>query len=177
MPLYLPPNEYAQETLLEAQGFKAETFPYMMCAGSQGTTDTAAYYTAIVLYAGTTVTNLSVHVTAATTATVGSKVGLYTITPAITRVAVSADLGTAWETLGFKTHAMITPYVVPVTGVYYCAMWGDSTTVVRLAGPANAQMVLLGGFLLAGRQLTQSDLPTTGIPNVSGNLPHWFGVS
>lgn len=141
-----------------------------------------AYYTLIPLKAGLLITNIHVIIaTAAGASVTASKVGLYDST--LNRVAISADLGTSWQSLGLKTHALTSPYVVPEQGAYYVAAFCTFTTTApatyRHPGPTGAQgsAAIGSGLKPWGSQTGQTDLPSVAVLSGTANPPMWYGVS
>lgn len=165
-----------------ARGFFAETVDGRWCIGSASAmTGGLASYTAIGLYAGEKISSLTVYVALAGTGLTLSKVGLYSSSGA--QLAVSADQGASWQTVGAKTIALTAPYTVKTNGVYYLAALATGTTIpslIRGSGGTSILAFALAGFLSAYYgQTGLADLPaqatfTTGL---TGAHCQWFGLS
>jgi hypothetical protein len=127
----------------------AETIPREICPEVNTVVPTASgtlFMQAIYLYAGQLVSNITVSsaTTAAGTPT-GGRVGLYSANRAL--LAQSADqTTTAWAANTVKTLAMLTPYRVPTSGLYYIGIYMTATTV----------MTMKGGTAKTGGQLASS---------------------
>ncbi len=147
-----------------AQGVLAETAPPV----TQGAiVDGTVYFMGVQLYAGSTVSRISIGISTAGNGTSLSKVGLYDA--AGNRLALSADQGAAWDSAGVKNIAMTASYLVPTSAWYYVAFVAKTATtmptpVVSIAtssvvlgaiGPYNG-----GTTLRWGLQTGQTDLPS-----------------
>ena len=118
-------------------GVIAETIPREICPEVNTVAPTASgtlFMQAIKLTAGQLVSNIIVSsaTTAAVTPTAG-RVCLYD--GARNLRAQSADqTTTAWAANTVKTLAMVTPYRVPTSGLYYIGIWMTATTVITMKG-------------------------------------------
>lgn len=118
-------------------GVFAETMPRETCPEVNTVAPTASgtlFLQAIYLTAGQTVSNiiLSSATTAAVTPT-GGRAGLYDINRNLK--ATSADqTTTAWAANTVKTLAMVTPYKVPTSGLYYICFYMAATTIITTKG-------------------------------------------
>lgn len=136
-------------------------------------TSGSLWFQAVYLYAGDTATNIVFFsgTTASGTPTNGF-FALYDINR--NKLAETANFTTeAWAVNSAKSKALITPYKVPTTGIYYVAIMITATTVpslVGVTGAANAafkvQTPTLSGNTSTG--LTTS-LPTTAA-GIGGNI-------
>lgn len=169
---------------LVAQGLIAQTYDRSGGAPSLALlVDGTAYFTAIPLFSGSTVTNISVPVSVAAVGMTLSKVGLYD--SAGNRLAVSADQGAAWESTGMKTIAVVTPYAVPTSGLYYAALVAKATvtlpTVLRSSsgiGTLVTGMTAIGaGKLPVGTLTAQTDLAATAAITLGSPSSLWIGIS
>ena len=166
------------EVLLAAEGLIAEVFPRLDIVASSLGIDGTVYYMAVALLAGEVVTNISVIVNTAGVTMTLSKVGLYD--SAFTRLALSADQTTAWESTGVKTIALTSPYTVLTTGLYYVAIVAKGATIPafsRTGTVALAAVAIGSGARPFAHQTGQTDLPATGTPAVTAPLPFWAGIS
>lgn len=180
-----PDGRSTDDLLLSAQAILAETHSRQTSTmASTALVSGTAYFSAIVMRAGTVVTNITVSVSVAGAAVTLSKVGLFTTAGA--QLAVSADQGTSWQTTGNKTIAMATPYVVPTSGVYYVAAIAvfTSTAPALIRGSTGAGSILAGtaigsGILPFGVQLVQADMPSpaTIILGTNVALAVWGAVT
>lgn len=167
--------------LSRGEGVNAETFPRHAMTGGSILVGGTGYYSAIALLQGETVSNITICVTTAGVAMTLSKLGLYTTAGG--RLALSADQATAWESQGFKTAAMITPYVVPTSGVYYVAVIGAGGTLpfvarTALASPSISAMAIGSSAAICGSETAQTDLdPTATITVATTSFYHWAGVT
>lgn len=167
-------------TRLTGTGLLAETVDRGSLVNGQVLTSGTIYFVLVGLSAGTTVSNLSFGLTANAVTTTLNKVGLYDTGG--NRLALSADIS-ASVTAGapkIVTAAMLTPYAVPTTGVYYCAVIGvDSTVISVLRGASNnaAQLAIGSNPAAAGVQTGQTDLVNPAAITAGSGFVIWFGVS
>lgn len=175
---------HVDDILRTAQGIVAEnvsrSVPVSVGALVTGTT----YFMGLPLRAGTLVSNITIVVTTAGAAVTVSKVGLFSKAGVL--LAVSADQGTNWHSLGNKTIAMVTPYTVPVSDMYYVALLAVFTStapqVLRSTNSAIATQfgVPIGsGSLLFGVQLSQSNMPSpaTIVQGSSTAINCWAAIT
>jgi hypothetical protein len=149
-------------------GSLGETIDRNICTETNTTAPTASgtlFLQAIWLTAGTTVTNISIH--SATTAANGPThwlFGLYDINRNL--LATSTDqTSTAWAATTIKTLPMVTPYLVPTTGLYYIGFMMTASTAIittkgntaRTGGQLASQAPILAGASTTGL--------TTALPN------------
>lgn len=163
-----------------SEGLISQTFPrFGMTAGAVLVGGTA-YYSSIPLLAGDVVSSVVFLVSVAGVAMTLSKAGLYDT--AGNRLATSVDQGASWETAGHKSVAMVTPYVVPASGIYYFAIIGAGGTLpiiprAALAGNVTSQAALAPGALICGTETGKTDLdPTATITASASAMYHWAGV-
>ena len=170
--------------MLSGQGLISQNYDRLAALGSGGFVAVGGtiYGVAIPLLAGDVVSNLSVMVTTAGSGVTASLLGLYDT--AGTRLAVSADQGTAWQSTGLKTVAMTTPYAVPATGLYYGAIIATASTTVpafhRAATNASIAINVAVGsginpivFMTGQTELVASATFSAGV----GGVCYWVGVS
>jgi len=164
---------------LVAEGLITETYPRELINGSTIMIDGTAYFMKVTLLAGEVVANLAVVVATLGATVTLSKVGLYS--KAGSRLAVSADQGTAWQTTGIKNPAMISPYTVPTDDGYYVAVISKASTLPFVASAtklAAASGAIGSGMGAYGVQTGQTDLPTNATIIFSGSpIAVWEGVS
>ena len=164
------------------QGMFAQTFDREIAASAASLVAGSVYYVGVPLLAGDVVTTIYVSVTTAATVASLSKVGLYDKLG--NRLALSADLGAAWQTVGTIGGAMIAPYGVSVSGLYYLAVVSNAAglpAMIRGAPGGNGAGVTAIGSnpIPYAVQLAQVDLPATGTIAASAvvPLPIWMGIS
>lgn len=127
--------------------------------------------TAILLYAGDPVTNLT-FVSGATALATGTHwwFALYDTNPTPQLLGQTADqTSSAWAANTAKTLALATPYTVPTTGIYYAAVNVTATTPPTLVGSsvqtAAAGAVVSGMKILA--QTSGSSLTATAPTSIT----------
>lgn len=179
MSFYYPRRDRDQ-LALTAQGLITETWPRAAVASAATImVDGRAYFIAVGLRAGDVVSNLAIAIHVAGATMTLSKVGLYS--KAGTRLAVSADQGTAWQSAGMKNVALASPYTVTADDGYFVAVIGKGTTLPRLAsGNTNVnQAAAVGsGMLSSGNLDAQTDLPASATISGSADaVAYWVGVS
>lgn len=167
---------------LTAQGMIAETFQPHPGLANRSATDGTIFFVLLGLRAGDVIANVHLVVGAAGTGAGSTlaKVGLYNTSG--TRLAVSADLGNAWESTGMKTHALSAAYTVTADGGYYvAAIAKNSTTVPSFrggsSGAINDLAAVGSGSIAAGTQAGQTDLPASATIGAANAVAMWFGVS
>ena len=115
---------------LAAQGLKGESWPRMLSVSTQILTSQKVQYVLLPFVKGDVVTNLYLCVSVASASTTLAKMGLYSTGG--TRLALSADTGTSWNTTGVRTVALTAPYTVTTTGGLYVAILSDGGTPATL---------------------------------------------
>jgi hypothetical protein len=170
--------------LRRAQGILAETSSRVLAQGSSGLTSGTAFFTGIPLRAGTRVSNISIGMNIAGAAITLSKLALHT-KAGILR-AVSADQGTGWHSTGIKTAAMTTPYVIPVSDMYYVtllAVYTSTQPFVLRAATFSAgltyDLAVGSGALPTGIQTAQADMPSpaTIVASSTAGLGIWAAIT
>jgi hypothetical protein len=164
-----------------ARGLVAETWPILTQSSTTTLVDANAYFVSVGLIAGETITGGVVAITTAGSAVTLSKVGLYSIVgTSATRVAVSADQATAWESTGLKQAAFTSAYVVPSSGAYYVAVVAKASTTLPTM-PRNTSNAVLSsqlgtGIRAFGNLTAQTDLPASA--TVGNGTPGglWLGL-
>lgn len=163
--------------VMHGQGLKGENFSrYFMQAGTAAVSGTV-YFQGIGLSIGDVITNIHVRIVTGGTSVTACKVGLYDT--AGTRLALTADLGTSWQSGGMKTHALTAPYTVLTTGMYYLALFHTASTGAQPGRSTAAGGIYeaVSGSMLMGAQSGQSDLPSSATIANSGQLGFWVGWS
>lgn len=164
-----------------AQGFKVETFPRVMASAASVMVGGTVYVTGVGLLRGEIVSNITILLTSPTASGMTlSKVGLLDL--AGNRLALSADQGTAWQTASLKTCAMIAPYTVPVSGMYYVAVVAAASVTLPSIGRSAITAAAEGmpGFSFPhASMLSQTDIPSAVTLQVASGvqLAMWAGVS
>jgi hypothetical protein len=169
-----------QQIVTTGQNLVTQNYGRENIAGTTVLVDGNAYFMLVGLRAGDVVTNVSVAVVTAGSSVTLSKVGLYST--AGTRLALSADQGTNWQTAGLYTCAMATPYTVLTDGEYYAALVSKASVTLPALGRANSGVVagasISSSPLLFGLQTGQTDLPASAtIVGTSAATAFWVGVS
>lgn len=163
---------------LRGQGLIAESFNRQGGGSSGVTVSGQAAFHGVGLLAGDVITKAVVIIGAAGSGVTLSKVGLYD--SAGNRLAVSADQGVSWETIGKKEISFISPYTIPVSGWYYLAFIVTATTtqpsMLRNATILYNQAIGTGSVPY-GSMSGQTDLPVSATisPNLAGNA-YWMGA-
>jgi hypothetical protein len=139
-------------------------------------TDVALY-----LEAGETVTNLT-FCSATTAAGTPTNWWFALYSPAATPLLLgqTADQASAaWAANTVKTLALVTPYVVPTTGIYRAAIHVKATTVPTLLGAslnANASAAVIAGQKVlaqtSGSALTDTAPATVATPTTVATVPY-----
>lgn len=173
------------DLLLSGQGLKAQNFDRQAGQSVSSLTDGRGYFMLLPLRKGEVVTNIHVAVGAAGISMDLAKVGLYDA--AGVQLAVTDDLGTAWESVGTKTHALQSPYTVPTAGCYLIAVLGSTNggsmpSLLKGASGATIAVALtaIGSNSAPGYlQSSLSDLPATATLTAaaSSGIQYWVGVS
>lgn len=164
---------------MAAQGLITQNFDRSSAANSSIPTSGNVIYALVGLLAGSVVRAICLGVDGAAAGMTGAKVGLATLAGA--RLGISVDLGASWETVGMKTHALITPYIVPTSGGYYLAFWGTSSSnmpsLTRGANANGSARALTGGYARPLAQMAgQTDIPAVGVLSDGPGAGYWMGV-
>lgn len=144
---------------LAAQGLLAETYSRIANITQALLTGGRVYYALIALPEGETVTGLCQIVQTAGVAMTLSKIGLYDI--AGNRLAISADQGAAWESIGLKQVPFTAPLVVPAGDAFYTALVASGGTLPQFfCGSTNAGLAVAaaGGVIPFATLSGQVDL-------------------
>lgn len=179
MPRYyqLPKAERA-DLLAAGQGLLGENYDRQNARVGIAVTSGTIYVAGVGLRAGDVVTNVVVDIPAtAGSGITANKVGVYDKTGA--RVAISADLGTSWQSIGVKVNALSSAYTVSLSDMYYLAFIVVFSTTA--AQPIGANQSGLGAGAGAGArnyalQAGQSDLISNLTLANSANA-YWMGWS
>lgn len=170
-----------QRILREALGIKGENYPWYSATNAQVMIDGSFYYMLVPFLKGDVITNLHTRINASGSGMTLSKMGVHSL-DGQTQLAATADLGTAWQTAGGKTHALASPYTVIADGCLYLGMVAKASTTLP------SPMRIVAGFFtykLAaashpwGVITGQTDLPATFTPNGDTGSPisYWVGWS
>lgn len=180
--IYTAPLTPREDILMAAQGLVAQNFDRQTAQAAAASTSQTIYVSLIPCRAGTVITNL--HIGVATTAGIGtatSFMGLYS--RAFVRLAVTADLGTAFNSTGNKTAALTSPYTATTSDGIFGAVVGTNSTqspsFARGSTSANLAAALGSGSVPFGTGGTgQTSLPTGPITIVATNgIAYWMGAS
>jgi hypothetical protein len=166
------------QVLTTGQGIITQNFDRQGASSGIGLVSGTVFFQAVGLLAGDLVSNLSIVVTGAGATTTLTKLGLYDSTGA--RLQTTANLTTAWESAGTKTHPLSAAYTVATDALYYVAVLFVGTTVPTLhagSNTGNAASVIGTGTLAYATLAAQSDLPATAALSNSGAKGFWVGVS
>lgn len=180
MPRYFAPAPPSRESLrMLAEGIKGENFSRQAANASTIAVDGTVYYALLGFAGGDVVTNIHVSVTTASSGSTLSKVGVYQTDG--TRLALSADLGTAWQSAGAKTHALTSPLTIPTSGGYYLALVAKASTTLptflRMNNSTAPNNAIGSGAAPMATQTGQTDLPSPGTPAQASLLGYWFAWS
>lgn len=161
-----------------AQGIRGQPFPLGLCTQNLTMVGGTVYMVSVGLLAGDVVTNILVPVNSAGTGLTLSKVGIYNSSG--TRVAISADQGTSWQSGGAKVVPLTATYTATQSDLYYLAVVATGTTPPGLlSGINNSALGALSyspgtksGWGSGGTG--QTDLPATASFSATvGNV--WLG--
>lgn len=161
------------------QGLKGQNFDRHLVSTAAVLTDGVVYLSMVGLTVGEVITNMHFKMSTAATGTSLSKMGIYTVAgTTVTRVALSADQGSAWDSGGFaiRTVPLSTPYTVPTTGGYYFALVSKAATTLAQCDYAQARQANAFGAnpppygVITG----QTDLPASGTINPSSAVSTWW---
>lgn len=175
-----PVKESRYDILYRAQGTITQTWDRQVTRSTATVTSQRVFYQSIALRAGEVITNIHVFIAtqAGASSTTTAKVGLYD--KAGNRLAVSANLTSAWESTGMKTHALSSPYTVPADDQYFIAILydGSSAPVMNVAGGiANMGAVIGSGAIAYGAVSTQTDLDSSETIASANSQNFWAAVS
>jgi hypothetical protein len=173
-----PQQKDRAQILTTAQGLVTQNYERTLVQGSSIMIDGTVYYLSVGLRAGDLVTNVILHVATAGATLTLSKVGLYDKSG--TRLVVSADQGTAWETSGMKTVALSSPYTVPSDDGFYVALVSKGTTLPTLSrssGPSAGTIQVGSGMRALAMQTGQTDFPASASFAGTAPLSFWVGLS
>lgn len=164
--------------LAEGAGLKGQNFERQAAAGSTAAITGTVYGMLVPFRAGDVVTNVHVNLNAAGASMTLSKVGIYDTSG--NRLAASADLTTAWQASGAKTHALSAAYTVPTTGCRYLVLLGVSGSMPQFWRSTAAQSTMTafsGGSLPFVAEASQTDLDATCTFVVTNSIGYWIGWS
>lgn len=168
-------SQYAAVSPLDNWGItgnKGETMDRNVCVEANtaiGATG-VLYMQAIWLTAGTLVSNIS-FCTATTAASVPTHYMFGLFDASRNLLAATADqTSTAWAATTLKTLAVVTPYTIPTTGLYYLGIFMAATTVVTLKGGTARTGGQLAGTAPIINGTSASTGLTTAMPNPAGAI-------
>jgi hypothetical protein len=164
-------------SLNQLQGLVGQTLvrPNSMTA-SGATTSGEMFASPVVLYAGTTVTNIIFNLAAAAVTITHGFVALYD--GSLNRLALSADTTSFFNGTDNRTCPLTAPFAVPTTAVYYVAALCTATTGPNYLGYSmgTANNPIGGGAAGGFGQLGLSSPPAAATPVGTSFLP-WFALS
>lgn len=175
------------EASIRAQGLVTQTGERDLYSSNSPMVNGTIYLLLLPIIDGDVIMNLISLNTGAGTAGASSpvsKVGLYD--GAGTRLAVSADLATDWQSTGTRTNALATPYTPTAAqvaqGALYAAMlvanWTTPPTFARATTTSVLANAIGSGMRKFGTGGTaQTDLPATITPAAGTPLSFWVGAS
>lgn len=167
-----------RQRLVTAMGLITETCQRGDYSGASAGIGGQVIGNPVYMFAGETLTDLILHVSAGGSGLTLYRVGYYNLAAQL--VAASADVKASMTSVGEKDVPMATPFLVPTDDVYFPVFFGTGTTqpsILRLGGGAAGSGGPFGagtakmGVSMAG----QVDLPATATFAVSGTL-YWMGV-
>jgi len=166
-------------------GIKAQSMDRASCVETNQAAPTAGgtlFMQALYIPAGVTVSNILWH-SATTAANVPTHwmAGLYDISRNL--LATSTDhTSEAWAAQTMKTIEMVTPYVIPASGLYYVGFFMTATAIITSKGDVSktngslwAQVPIMSGAS-SSTGLTDT-LPDPAGAITAGLLPIWCAVS
>lgn len=164
---------------LAVRGLLAETASPLGSIGGVAMTGGTIHFVGVTLFSGMRLTGACIHVATAGVAVTLSKVGLYDTSG--NRLAISADQGTAWQTIGSYTIPFTATVTISTTGLYYGAIIATAGTTVPAPFRTGQSMATMGavnsGVLPFGTQTGQTDLinPATIAAGASSPPIPWMG--
>lgn len=167
--------------LMAGQGYTGETYQRASASLNQTSIDGSLYFIAAGFYAGDIITNLHLTVSAAGSGMTLSKVGVWA-TDGQTRLGVSAEQGTGWQSTGTKTIALTTPLTVAAQGVLYLGLVAKTGTtmpgLLRTSTSITFNTAIGTGVIPYGVVTGQTDAPATFTVAVgAAPIPFWMGWS
>lgn len=172
------PNPVSRAGLVaRAEGLITQNFDRSASANSTALVSGTIIFGLVGLFAGDVVTNVVIGVDGAGSGLTLSKCALYSKTG--TRLAVSADQGTAWQSTGIMVTPMGTPFPVVTTDVYYAAVLaiGTPPSLSRSANSVSSGTQIGTGLRSVAALGAQSDMPASATVVNGGGLGPWFGIS
>lgn len=167
-----------QELLWASLGILAETYNREAQPAQSSTGTGNLRGGAVELRAGVTVSNITCNVVTAGVAVTAWQHALYSATYAL--LANSASSPASVQATGNVTLAMVTPYVVTTTDLYYLAVWGTiGTTMPVLAVSATGVAIgeAIGGTARSSLlQVGLGALPNPAVPSGGPIIP-WLAAS
>lgn len=173
------PLRPTEELAAAAQGLIAQNMDRQSVGNGQVLVDGTVYLMLVGLREGQIVTGASIVVSSSGSSVTLSKLGLYST--AGTRLAVTADQGTAWQSTGTKSPSFTSTYTVTSSGGYYVAVVAKASTtlptLIRGTGDATQATVVGSGSLPFASVASQTDLPSS-LTVAAGGAPKalWVGL-
>ena len=169
----------ANNPQLAARGLLAETGSPNNSIGGLAATDGTIHFVGIALFTGMRITGACTHIATAGVAVTLSKVGLYDSTG--TRLGLSADQGTAWQTIGSYTIPFTSAVTIATNGLYYAAWIAKGGTVpapFRTGQSMTTFGTVNSGSLPFGTQTGQTDLIASATIAAGASSPviPWIGL-
>jgi hypothetical protein len=168
-----------EQLLRQSLGFYAETLPCMTAFLNTGLPVSGTLYLApIALNAGDLVSNLTVMASVVGAGLTLSRLTLYT--KAGQQLAASADVSAAMmASIGGKSCAMATPFVIQTSDTYYVGPLFVGTTPPTLYRRSTPGFAVLtsGGASISLSQTAQADAQAQATLVSGQNFGFWVGVS
>lgn len=165
------------EILARAEGLLGQNYDRQVIRALVAPTDGTVYFMLAPFRMGEIVTNLHLHIGVGGGTVTLSKMGLYKTDG--TRVALSADQGTGWQSATTKTAALTAPYTIPADGGYFIAFVAKaSVSMPTLGSVAGSAVTAVGsGAIPFLTQAGQTDLPSPAVFANVGSTGFWVGWS
>lgn len=161
--------------LAAAQGFITETFVKYLAFNNVGVSQTV-YGTAVYMFAGETITNLSCVLTASGAALTTAQMAVYDANGNLLANTANAT-ATFQGATGRITLPLTAPLVIPASGLYYLAVLSIGTTPPGLLGInqgfSGVGILKNGAVMQAG----QAVLPNPAVFVLSTGIAYWFAPS
>lgn len=177
MTLSRAPLPSPEAVMATGQGLLAETMPRYDAINAGALTSGSAYFTAIPLYAGTSIAQLIVQVTAAAAGLTLCKLGIYSKTLAL--LAATADQSALFNGATQVVAApLAAPFVVPSSDLYYAVILtvGVTPPTVQRSSGLN-QWNVGAGARAYGVETALADLPAQAALSAGAGQAIWVGCA
>jgi parallel beta-helix repeat protein len=160
-------------------GLGGQNYPFSAFANGQIAIDGTFYFCALPFRAGDVISNVVLHCNTGGATLTLSKAGVWAL-DGQTQLAVSADLGSAWQTAGRKDSLLTAPYTVLTDGLLYLGFVCKGTTLPTFVRGSNGVLVPATGWTTVpfGSVTGKTDAPATFTPAApAGTIGYWMAWS